>query len=58
VDLWWQVFQQERHGFVQLRRTDEVVVVEHHDKLTGEIGEVVEHRRHHRLQRLGRPQQR
>jgi len=56
VNLRWQVLHQEGHRLVQLDRTDQVVVVKYQDHLTGALGQVVEQRRHHRFQRLGRSQ--
>jgi hypothetical protein len=42
VDLRGQMFEQERQGVVQLRRLDDVVVIEHQHRLIAEAGEVVE----------------
>ncbi len=41
---------------VDVRRVDDVVVVEHHDDTVGKVIQIVEQRRHHRRQRLRRLQ--
>jgi hypothetical protein len=49
----WQVLQQQPQRGVHRRRLDQVVVVQHQHQLVGYAGQLVDQRRHHRLQRGG-----
>ena len=52
VDLRRQVLEQERHRLVDLRRLDDVVVVEHQDQVVVDGVQVVEQRRDDDVRRL------